>query len=195
MNYRQHRTKWIDCKRCSLCKQRNHVVLVRGKLPCDFLIIGEAPGRSEDCLGKPFIGPAGKLLDQLVAKAWDGQYDYAITNLVGCIPLDNDNSKIAEPPEEAIKACEVRLQELFAISRAAVWIRVGKLAEQYVGSSDTPSIDLLHPAAILRMDVSQQGLAIQRAIVALEGAADLLEELRDERAKRKKPKRPTADPL
>jgi hypothetical protein len=136
-------------------------------------------------LGRPFIGPAGKLLDRLIEQAWDGQYDYAITNLVGCIPLDNNNTKTAEPPEEAIKACEKRLEELVKISRATVLIKVGKLAEQHVDFFDIPSVAIVHPAAILRMDVSQQGLAIQRAIVALEGAMDLLEAIREKPRRRK----------
>lgn len=262
--FQRHKAKWIDCQRCSLCERRKHVVLVRGKIPAPVLFIGEAPGASEDVLGRPFVGPAGKLLDHIIEKGIDGQYDYAITNLVGCIPkpspprvvnmkreecdvridrksewgnpflIGKDGNrleviaryaewlptqaklmrklpslsgkrlgchcspqpchgdvivalykqevgtgKVAEPPEEAINACAPRVQELIKLVRPQLLVYVGKLAAQYAASYLLPvprrrEIEIIHPAAILRMDISQQGLAVQRCIVALEDAiADL----------------------
>ncbi len=67
--YALHLAKWHDCTACSLHEHRGRMVFARGKIPCDVLFIGEAPGESEDVLGAPFKGPAGKLLDQIVERA------------------------------------------------------------------------------------------------------------------------------
>ncbi|MEK0326406.1 MAG: uracil-DNA glycosylase family protein, partial [Nitrosopumilus sp.] len=125
MTWKEHRAKWIDCSLCSLCKRRRKVVLARGKVPCDVLFIGEAPGASEDSLGSPFVGPAGHLLDQMIEDALDmtspDQADLpaidsgpriAFTNLIACIPKDEDGNKISsgdDIPLESIEACSERL--------------------------------------------------------------------------------------
>ena len=62
-SFQQHREKWRDCQSCLLNKCRNRVVMARGKLPSPILFIGEAPGESENVVGLPFVGPAGRLLD------------------------------------------------------------------------------------------------------------------------------------
>lgn len=179
-HYENHKRKWIHCKRCALHKHRLNVVLLRGSVPCDILFIGEAPGASEDVLGRPFVGPAGKILDQLIANAVSTAYRYAITNLVGCIPKDDDSeSKIPEPPDYAIKACASRLQEIVAIARPKLFVFVGKLAAKHFSPSqdycedERPEfVEIIHPAAILRMDISQQGLAYQRSVIAVRDAIE-----------------------
>ncbi len=66
--YQEYKKQWKGCKRCPLYKTRRKIVHCRGSLPCDIFFLGEAPGDSEDLLGKPFVGPAGKLLDRIIAK-------------------------------------------------------------------------------------------------------------------------------
>lgn len=62
--------RWSNCRLCELYKNRTKgLVHVRGQLPADLAIIGEGPGESEDIIGFPFVGPAGRLLDELVATA------------------------------------------------------------------------------------------------------------------------------
>ncbi len=63
----QHIADWESCTRCPLHTTRRWVVLGRGTLPCDVLFVGEAPGNSENDIGKPFIGQAGKILDSLIS--------------------------------------------------------------------------------------------------------------------------------
>lgn len=171
----RHCQKWKNCKRCLLCKKRNRVVLARGMVPAPVLFVGEAPGASEDVLGKPFCGPAGKLLDQIIERAIDAQYDYALTNLVACIPIGADGNKMQEPPEEAIEACKSRLKEFVEMCKPKLIVDVGKLAAKWgPAKHGVDSIQIIHPAAILRMDVSQRGLAIQRSIVTISDAVDEL---------------------
>lgn len=133
--YQRHRKKWIDCKRCDLCESRTKVVLgpqKHGRIPAPILFIGEAPGASEDVIGYPFIGPAGKLLDIIIERAIDGQHDYAMTNLIACIPKDDEGKKTKEPPDYAIKECQPRLIEFINMCSPDLIVCVGKLATKYV---------------------------------------------------------------
>ncbi len=112
MNLQDHIHNWEACNLCNLCTQRKQVVIGRGVVPCDVFFIGEAPGASENVLGKAFVGPAGHLLDRQIEQAGGGAYKQGFTNLVGCIPLGEDGSKTSEPPEESILACAPRVLEL-----------------------------------------------------------------------------------
>lgn len=177
--YREHKLKWKDCSECELHERRTKVVLLRGKIPSPILFIGEAPGVSEDILGKPFVGPAGALLNQIIEVAIDGQFDYAITNLVGCFPRDNKDKGDHAPPKAAITACRERLQETVALCKPQLIICVGALAKKHVRDTVGPDYkgeyrDIVHPAAILRLGVMQKGLAIQRAEVVIEDALNSL---------------------
>ncbi len=183
--YQKHKRKWRKCRECTLCENRRTVVLVRGKLPCDVLFCGEAPGESEDVLGRPFVGPAGKLLDQIILYAVNAlgtggavtvgpPFRFAFTNLVACIPKE-DGKKATEPPKEAIKACSNRLREIIEIAKPKVILAVGSLATKHLPKvTDLPITSIVHPAGIMRLDVSQRGLAVQRATVIL---SDVFEEL------------------
>ena len=174
--YKKHKEKWSSCSLCKdLCKTRKKVVLVRGKLPADILFLGEAPGASEDVVGVPFIGPAGKLLDRIIAQALGDQFTYAFTNLIACIPKGEDGNKIAEPTDKHIMNCAARLGETVKLVKPSAIVLVGKLAEKWgiecVGKS-MATVSIIHPAAILRMDVDKQGLAVKRCVIALEDMVD-----------------------
>jgi len=169
--YQQHVSRWKNCCKCLLHEHRHKVVIARGKVPAEILFLGEAPGDSEDVIGLPFTGPAGKLLDHIIKLGLDGQYDYAITNLVCCIPKDASNSK-GEPPKESIIACRPRLTEFIDLCHPRLIIAVGTLSQRNCPTVDgVARANILHPAAILRMDASQQSLAIKRCIVTVESAA------------------------
>lgn len=180
--WQQHVEQWRDCDRCSLCSTRQNVVLARGKIPCDVLFVGEAPGPSEDAIGQPFIGPAGSLLDQIIRNAVVVPLRIAFTNLVACIPLDSDGKKFSEPDDDSILACKPRLEQFIEIAQSKIVVAVGKLAQDFADRGYRHSfklppsvkniIDIKHPAAILRMNVAQQGLEIQRCIVTLRMAVE-----------------------
>jgi len=175
--WKKHKEKWSACQECDLCGRRNKVVLARGKLPCDILFIGEAPGVSEDVLGKPFVGPAGKLLDDIIEGAIPFSMKLAFTNLVACIPKGEDGVKVHEPPEESIRACFDRLEEIIKIAKPHAIVCVGKLAAKWIPSQfgfwDAEYFtEIIHPAAILRLDLSQKGLAIQRTEQVLAKVAE-----------------------
>ncbi len=181
--YQKHRKKWEGCTRCDLCNRRNNVVLARGKVPAEILFIGEAPGVSEnaDSRRRPFHGPAGKLLDRILRQAIDGQYDYALTNLVACIPLDSEGIKTAEPSAECIEACRPRLLEFANLVKPNLVVLVGKLAAKHYNDllGSVRTISIIHPAAILRMDLPQKNLAVHRATVVLSDAIVLSDAVDD----------------
>lgn len=192
--YTAHKKRWMNCERCNLCEKRNKVVLARGKLPCDILFIGEAPGVSENTIGDPFIGPAGKLLDHIIFQAGlqphgdSSSFRMAFTNLVACIPLDDEGNKAHEPSKESIDACKPRLREFYKIADPDMVVFVGSLSEKYAkgwisqigririrnGKTPLALCKIIHPAAILRMDISKKGLAIQRSVVTLSEHAEEL---------------------
>ena len=179
--FTRHKNKWKDCVLCSLCETRSKVVFARGKIPCDILFIGEAPGASEDVVGRPFVGPAGNLLDQMIADSLTTE-SYALTNLIGCIPIGDDGEKAIEPTEESIKACANKIYELISIAKPHGIVFVGKLSEKWINkdrvlltSGKLDFCTITHPAAILRADISIKGLLVQKAIVTIK---DLCEEIK-----------------
>lgn len=183
--YQKHKLKWKDCGKCDLCVKRTKVTFVRGSLPVDVLFIGEAPGFSEDVIGKPMVGPAGKLMDHIIQRSLEATapsdgLKWAITNLVSCIPLGDNGSKTEEPPEEAIEACLEKLYELITIAKPKAIVFVGKLSAKHVSpieiklQPNVPEISeacqftsIDHPAFILRSDISFQELLIQRAVATV----------------------------
>lgn len=170
--FREHVDRWKDCRLCQLCEKRKRVVIARGSVPADVLFIGEAPGDSEDVVGMPFVGPAGRLLDDIIVASMGDEQDYAMTNLVCCIPKDAGNAK-GEPPKDAILACRPRLLEFVDICHPKIIVRVGQLSQRWVPQvDDVPQTAITHPAAILRMEPVQKPLAIKRCVVAIRDAVD-----------------------
>ena len=169
--YQQHLAQWKNCQLCPLHKNRQKVVLAKGKIPSKILFIGEAPGISEDTIGIPFVGPAGKLLDHIIERSLDGQYDYAMTNLVGCLPIIIGAKN--EPSKKSISTCHTRLMDFIELCNPKLIITVGLLATKYTPIIDGISyVGITHPAAILRADISAQSLVIKRCIVTIEDAVE-----------------------
>lgn len=174
--WEQFKTKWESCTQCELCEVRRNVVLARGNVPCDVLLVGEAPGQSEDVLGQPFVGPAGHLLDKQIEEALANsgatELRIAFTNLVCCIPKESrGGQKVSEPSKECIEACERRLIDFIHLCQPKLIVCVGELAERYASwGSSAVVTQITHPAAILRAELVRQSLMYQRVVVILENA-------------------------
>ena len=183
LTWAQHVSKWRNCSQCKLCDQRYMIVLGKGQAPCDILLVGEAPGESEDVHGQPFVGPAGYLLDQIVSRS-TGSLRKAYTNLVGCFPAVSKQLGTHRPYEDEIEACRPRLQEFIELAEPKLIVAVGSLAETYLPPAlnaivysggrveGHPTvkqvIGIVHPAHILkRMPRAQQGMAVERSIVTI----------------------------
>lgn len=178
--YALHVEKWRGCTDCDLHLARKHMVFGKGKLPCDVLFIGEAPGASEDITGIPFDGPAGDELDRLIKRAELDKYRLAYTNLVCCLPLPEEGKKIGMPDDRDIQACSTRLAEFIVMAKPRVIVCAGDLSQKWIRRDrvqldlgDTPLVDVTHPAGILRAKDHIQGFMRQKFVIALR---DLIEE-------------------
>lgn len=177
-----HLTRYAAGCGSTECQRAKHIVLCRGTVPCDILLVGEAPGESEDVLGKPFVGVAGKLQDRMLRDAWGGAYKLCFTNLVGCIPREEDGSKATEPSDEQVLACQPRLQHFIdRVAKPRLIVCVGTHAKDWLNSGyrhglkpqrKTPMVNVLHPAFIIRQNIAQRMFLIQQVVAILASAAD-----------------------
>lgn len=113
-----------QCHRCGLAESRQQVVVGRGNPAARLLLIGEAPGAEEDASGLPFVGRAGKLLEQLLAEAGlDSERDLFIANVIKCRPPGN-----RKPSRAEIAACRPWLQQQIALQRPQLIALLGATA-------------------------------------------------------------------
>ncbi|NLO74659.1 MAG: uracil-DNA glycosylase [candidate division WS1 bacterium] len=114
-----------DCSNCRLCEGRNLAVSGEGPADAPVMFIGEAPGAAEDRQGRPFVGPAGQLLNQLLLGAGLRRPEVFITNIVKCRPPQN-----REPRPEEITACREYLDGQIAILQPPLICLLGRPATQ-----------------------------------------------------------------
>ncbi|MEJ8838754.1 uracil-DNA glycosylase [Ramlibacter sp. AN1133] len=150
-----------ECRACRLCEGRTKTVFGVGDLQADWMVIGEAPGETEDLQGEPFVGQAGKLLDNMLAALGvrRGQGVY-IANVLKCRPPGNRN-----PLPEEIAQCEPFLRRQVELLRPKIILAMGRFAVQTllqttepVGKlrgrvhryNDVPLVVTYHPAYLLR---------------------------------------------
>lgn len=147
---------YLNCQRCGLCQTRREIVFGRGVLPASVLFISEAPGKTEDLLGIPFIGPAGKLLDAAISRALEMMESnektpsYFITNTVACRPTDSKQGENRQPTGEEVWACFERLQRTASQVKPKRVVFLGEVAKQYLKKAFPSAYSLRHPAYILR---------------------------------------------
>ena len=113
------------CTRCPLHQGRTKVVFGAGNADADLMFVGEAPGQQEDLQGIPFVGRAGKLLDQLLNEVGLERADVFITNVLKSRPPGNRDPELAE-----IDACKPYLQRQIELIEPKViprWERVSSL--------------------------------------------------------------------
>jgi len=151
-----------SCSRCELSQQRTQTVFGVGNRNADCLVIGEAPGADEDARGEPFVGPAGKLLNQMLLAVGLKREEVYIANIVKCRPPDDRDPKLSEAA-----ACEAYLKQQIELIQPRVIFAAGRVAaqnllkiEQKVGAmrgqkftyADTgiPVVVSYHPAYLLR---------------------------------------------
>lgn len=120
-----------DCQRCALGATRTCLVFGGGNPHARVMFIGEAPGRNEDLKGEPFVGAAGKLLDELLAHAGLGRDDVFIANVLKCRPPGNRN-----PAASEIETCTPFLREQIRLVDPEVLVTLGNFATRFVLETD-----------------------------------------------------------
>jgi DNA polymerase len=111
------------CPLCKLSRTRRNAVPGEGQLSARVLFVGEAPGRSEDEKGRPFVGAAGKILDELLRKAGIERSRVFITNVVKCRPPGN-----RIPEEDEVSACTAYLERQLDLIQPKVICVLGRTA-------------------------------------------------------------------
>ncbi len=157
-----------DCHRCALGDTRSRLVFGVGNAHADVMFIGEAPGRNEDLQGEPFVGAAGKLLDDLLASAGLTRGDVYIANILKCRPPNNRDPLPAE-----IEMCTPFLREQIRLIDPRVIVTLGKFATQFMLQTDIgitrlrgrrhevdgrAVLPIFHPAAALYDQTKRQVL-------------------------------------
>lgn len=148
------------CTACGLAATRTNVVFGVGSPDADLMFIGEAPGRNEDRQGEPFVGAAGRLLNQLAAEVGIERDDVYIANVLKCRPPGN-----RDPRPDEITACKGYLARQIKLIDPAVVMTLGNFASKLLlrtetgitrlrGKSypwwDRHVVPTFHPAAALR---------------------------------------------
>ena len=155
-----------QCVRCGLCETRHNVVFGVGDECADILFVGEGPGEQEDLRGEPFVGPAGKLLDDMLSiiDLYRGENCY-ICNIVKCRPPHN-----RDPLETEQDACIGYLRNQVALVKPRIIVCLGRIAAkrvidpdyritrqhgQWVEKGGFWMTAIYHPSALLR-DVTKR---------------------------------------
>jgi len=116
-----------NCKACPLYKFRKNPVPGEGSLNATVMLIGEAPGRREDETGRPFVGAAGKYLNELLSKAGLSREEVFITNVVKCRPPNNRDPE----PEEILK-CSQHTDRIIRLVSPKVIVTLGNHSGKYI---------------------------------------------------------------
>ena len=111
------------CTKCGLCKARAKAVPGSGNPNADVMFIGEGPGKNEDLQGEPFVGAAGKFLEELLAGINMKRQDVFITNVVKCRPPGN-----RDPEPEEVATCYPYLEKQVALIKPKLIVLLGRHA-------------------------------------------------------------------
>ncbi|MBV8666162.1 MAG: uracil-DNA glycosylase [Burkholderiaceae bacterium] len=152
MNWAQLKAAVAACRQCGLCEKRTNTVFGVGDEQAKWLFIGEGPGRNEDKQGEPFVGPAGKLLDNmLLALGLKRGANAYIANIVKCRPTDPGGK---DRPPEAIEAdaCMPFLDRQIALIQPSIIVALGKTA-----ALSLLKLDPATPVSSLRGKVHRYG--------------------------------------
>lgn len=134
------------CQQCEIAKYRNRVVPGEGAEAADIMFIGEAPGWHEDQQGRPFVGPAGKFLDELLASIGLNRSQVYIANVIKCRPQGN-----RDPLPTEIQNCRTWLERQIEIISPRMIVTLGRysMAMFFPGKS----ISKIHGTTLKRDDV------------------------------------------
>ncbi len=116
-----------NCRKCPLWELRTKPVPGAGSYDAKVMFVGEAPGYWEDQKGLPFVGRAGKVLDELLAEINLSREEVYITNIVKCRPPNN-----RDPTEEEVRACSPYLDRQIDIIRPKVIVPLGRHSMGYI---------------------------------------------------------------
>lgn len=135
------RTLVSGCQRCKLCKTRTQTVFGVGPTTAPLMVVGEGPGADEDAQGEPFVGRAGKLLDEMLRSIGRTRADNTyIANVVKCRPPGN-----RDPEADEVEGCRPYLDMQIQLLKPKLIVALGRIAAQRLLSTDEPLSRLRGP--------------------------------------------------
>ena len=186
-----------SCTACDLYKRATQTVCGEGKASARIVLVGEQPGSEEDVSGRPFVGPAGRLLDEALAEADMDRRELYITNIVKHFKWKGEEGgkrRIHERPrQDEVEACRPWFDKELWIVKPEVLVCLGATAANavmgrpvtiraargraLVSSYDIPTFVTVHPSAILRMpDRAVRQVEMRRFVADLRRAKRALPE-------------------
>ena len=154
------KNKCNECRQCSLCKTRTNIVFGKGNEHANLLFVGEAPGEQEDLSGIPFVGRAGKLLDDFLFAVGIPKNEVYIANILKCRPPKN-----RDPLPDEEDACIVFLRDQVRAINPKLIVCLGRISAMrlikpdykitlehgtWVQKGNFLMTAVYHPAALLR---------------------------------------------
>ena len=157
------------CCRCDLCYGRTCVVFGDGPAPAPLMIVGEGPGAKEDKAARPFVGRAGKLLGEILARAGLRREEVWITNTVRCRPTAPSDAGVKNraPRADEIRACGLWMDQEYRFVSPLLVVCLGSVPAQalisrgfrigqgrgdwHEGRHGIPTTATYHPAYVLRL--------------------------------------------
>ena len=159
------RASVAGCRACRLCETRTQTVFGVGVADPEWMIVGEAPGADEDARGEPFVGQAGRLLDNMLASVGLSRtQNVFIANVLKCRPPGNRN-----PQPDEVRLCDPYLRRQIELLAPRLIVAVGKFAAATllgsdasiaslrgrvhritIGARELPVVVTYHPAYLLR---------------------------------------------
>lgn len=177
------RTQALPCTRCDLSRTRTNVVFGEGNPNAPLVFVGEGPGENEDATGRPFVGRAGKLLDEVLRRNGMTRDHVYICNVVKCRAADMVSGRYQNrpPTPDEISSCQPWLEEQMRTIKPLVVVCVGGPAANTIihkgfritsergkwfdNSGYAPwAMAVFHPAYILRLDGPSYGAALETLV-------------------------------
>jgi DNA polymerase len=192
---RRLRSEARDCRACDLWARATQTVFGEGDANAPFMLVGEQPGDEEDRAGRPFVGPAGRLLDRALAEAGIDRSRVYVTNVVKHFSWEERGRwRIhKKPTAREVAACRPWLEREIALVRPHVLVCLGATATQallgakfrvsrergrFVPSALAPRVlATVHPSSVLRTaDAEARAAAFERLVADLRVAASGLDD-------------------
>lgn len=168
LDWQRLKSEVKNCQACTLCEQRTNTVFGVGDESADWLVIGEAPGQEEDRQGEPFVGRAGKLLDQMLLALGLQRQQVYIANVVKCRPPQN-----RDPRPDEMASCAAYLRRQIELIQPKIILLVGRVAAQSLlnttdnvgrmrgkrhsyADTQIPMVVTYHPAYLLRSPLEKR---------------------------------------
>ena len=131
MDWEQLQSQCANCNNCELHSTRTNVVFGVGKKDADIMFVGEGPGEQEDLLGEPFVGPAGKFLDEMLSIIDLNRSNIYIANIVKCRPPFN-----RDPFPQEQESCIGFLRQQFSLVQPKIVVCLGRIAAKRILEPD-----------------------------------------------------------